>query len=56
MQIMDGRLVADTIKQNLKQKIKNFFQQKNQVPGLAILLIGENPAQHCLYPTKNQSL
>ncbi len=44
MQIMDGRLVADTIKQNLKQKIKNFFQQKNQVPGLAILLIGENPA------------
>ena len=41
---MDGRLVADTIKQNLTQKIKNFFHTKNQIPGLAILLIGENPA------------
>ena len=44
MQIMDGRLVADTIKQNVKQKIKNLLQQKKQVPGLAILLIGDNPA------------
>lgn len=44
MQIMDGRLVANIVKQNLKQEIKKFSQQHNQSPGLAILLIGENPA------------
>ena len=44
MQIMDGRLVANIVKQNLKQEIEKFSQQHNQSPGLAILLIGENPA------------
>ena len=44
MQIMDGRLVANIVKQNLKQEIEKFYQQYNQSPGLAILLIGENPA------------
>lgn len=44
MQILDGRLVAQKIKDSLKIKIADFLKQNQIAPGLRVVLIGNNPA------------
>ncbi len=44
MQILDGRLVAQETRAELKRKIHRFFEQNKQKPGLAVVLVGNNPA------------
>lgn len=44
MQILDGRLVAQETRTELKRKIHRFFEQNKQRPGLAVILVGDNPA------------
>ena len=42
--ILDGKLLSQTIRQELSKESKAFEQLHGRVPGLAVLLIGENPA------------
>ena len=44
MQILDGRLVAQKIKDILKIKIADFSTKNKAAPGLRVILIGNNPA------------
>ena len=44
MQVLDGRLVAQKIKDSLKTKIADFLRQNQIAPGLRVVLIGNNPA------------
>ena len=44
MQILDGLLVAEKIKEELKQKLARFLKQNNRVPGLRVILVGEDSA------------
>ena len=44
MQIIDGIKIAEQIKQQLKQEVKQIKKQTNLVPGLAIVLVGADPA------------
>lgn len=44
MQIIDGIKIANEIKQQLKSEVEQFKKQTNLVPGLAIVLVGEDPA------------
>lgn len=44
MQILDGRLVAQKVKSDLKRKISCFSEQNKKAPGLAVILVGDNPA------------
>ncbi len=44
MQIIDGIKISEQIKQQLKQEVKQIKEQTNLVPGLAIVLVGSNPA------------
>ena len=44
MQILDGWLVAQKIKDSLKIKIADFSKKNKAVPGLRVVLIGNNPA------------
>ncbi len=44
MQILDGRLVARNIKENLKDKVKALHEKLGFPPHLAVLQVGENPA------------
>ncbi len=44
MQIIDGIKISEQIKQQLKQEVKQIKEQTNLVPGLAILLVGSDPA------------
>lgn len=42
--ILSGRDLADKMKQEYKKEIEQMKQQHNVVPGLAVILIGDNPA------------
>jgi methylenetetrahydrofolate dehydrogenase (NADP+)/methenyltetrahydrofolate cyclohydrolase len=42
--ILSGRDLADKMKQEYKKEIEQMKQQHNVVPGLAVVLIGDNPA------------
>ncbi len=44
MQIIDGIKISEQIKQQLKQEVKKIKEQTNLVPGLAIVLVGSDPA------------
>ncbi len=44
MQIIDGIKISEQIKQQLKQEVKQIKEQTNLVPGLAIVLVGADPA------------
>ncbi len=44
MQIIDGIKIAEQIKLQLKSEVKRLNQQTNLVPGLAIVLVGSDPA------------
>ncbi len=41
--IIDGKFISKKIKQNLKNEIEN-LKSKNLIPGLAVVLVGEDPA------------
>ncbi len=42
-EIIDGKKISSEIKEGLKEKIEN-LKEKGQVPGLAAVLVGDNPA------------
>jgi len=42
-EIIDGKKISSEIKENLKEKIEN-LKKKEIVPGLAAILVGDNPA------------
>jgi len=42
--IIDGKAVSETIKIELKEKTSELLKNKGIKPGLALLLVGENPA------------
>ncbi len=44
MQIINGIKIANEIKQQLKSEVKKIKEQTNLVPGLAIVLVGADPA------------
>ena len=49
--IIDGRKIADKILNNLKSKIKNMKEK----PGLALVLIGDNPASEIYVSSKERA-
>jgi methylenetetrahydrofolate dehydrogenase (NADP+) / methenyltetrahydrofolate cyclohydrolase len=42
--IIDGRLIASQIKEEIKQEVVKLKEKKNITPGLAFILVGEDPA------------
>lgn len=44
MLILDGKLVAQTRRKQLTERIKAFQAQRHKVPGLAVILVGDDPA------------
>jgi len=51
--IIDGKLLAKQIRDDLAQKIKAMVNAGNQQPGLAVVLVGNNPASQ-LYVSMKQ--
>ncbi len=46
MTILDGKALSSKIKEEIKREIENLKKDKNIVPGLAVILVGDDPASH----------
>lgn len=42
--ILDGKALAQTMREEMKQEIEKLKKTRNLVPGLAVVLVGEDPA------------
>ncbi|MBD3308685.1 bifunctional methylenetetrahydrofolate dehydrogenase/methenyltetrahydrofolate cyclohydrolase FolD [candidate division KSB3 bacterium] len=54
-EIIDGKKIADTIRKELEQEVKALKEKHNVVPGLAVVLVGENPASQVYVRMKNKA-
>ncbi len=54
-QIIDGKLISAQIKEEIKEKTKKLVVEKGIQPGLALLLVGENPAAKSYVASKEKA-
>ncbi len=54
MHILDGKALSDKIKENIKRETKE-LKEKGIVPGLAVILVGDNPASHTYVRMKEKA-
>ncbi len=52
--IIDGKSISKSIKDDLKEKIENIKEQKNIVPGLATILVGDDEASKAYVYSKEK--
>ena len=52
MQLIDGKNLAQKVQGNVAKEVEELKQVKNIVPGLAVLLIGDDPASHAYVKMK----
>lgn len=50
--ILNGRLVADEVLKSIATEIEVLKSQNKRIPGLAVVLIGDNPASHTYVKNK----
>ena len=53
--ILDGKGIAHAVRQEVKERVAQFFERHGYVPGLATVLIGENPASRVYVNTKEKA-
>jgi methylenetetrahydrofolate dehydrogenase (NADP+)/methenyltetrahydrofolate cyclohydrolase len=52
MQLIDGKSLASKVQTNVASEVEELKQTKNIVPGLAVILIGDDPASHAYVKMK----
>ncbi len=52
MQIIDGKRLANRVQEYVAKEVEELKQVKNIVPGLAVILIGDDPASHAYVKMK----
>ena len=53
-EIIDGKLVSAVNRERLKEEIENFVALGNDAPGLAVILVGDNPASKVYVKNKHK--
>ncbi len=53
--IIDGKVISKEIKEEIKEKTKLLLEEKGIRPGLAVLLVGENPASQVYVRSKEKT-
>jgi len=53
--ILDGKRLAEQIREEIRQQVEAFFQQTGKRPGLAAVLVGENPASQIYVRNKRRA-
>jgi methylenetetrahydrofolate dehydrogenase (NADP+)/methenyltetrahydrofolate cyclohydrolase len=53
--IIDGRALANNLRQEIAQDIETFKKTRGYAPGLAALLVGDNPASHVYVNNKKKA-
>jgi methylenetetrahydrofolate dehydrogenase (NADP+)/methenyltetrahydrofolate cyclohydrolase len=54
-QIIDGKKIAETIRQEIKEATQRLKAEKGFVPGLAFILVGDNPASQSYVGMKGKA-
>ena len=55
VEILDGKLVAKSVRASLKEEVAGFTGDGNRPPGLAVVLVGDNPASELYVRNKIKS-
>ncbi len=55
MQILDGKKLANKIKDDIKIEVKTLKENYEVTPGLAVILVGDDPASHTYVKMKSKS-
>lgn len=55
MLLLDGKAIAEQIKSELKTKVEDYKTRTGNVPGLSVILVGENPASQVYVRNKAKS-
>lgn len=53
--IIDGKTIAQTIRQEVAQKVQQRLEQGKRAPGLAVILVGANPASQIYVASKRRA-
>lgn len=53
--ILDGKRVAEQIREEIRAQVEAFCQRTGQRPGLAAILVGDNPASHIYVRNKRRA-
>ena len=53
--IIDGKATSAAIKEEIKLEVEALKNEKDLTPGLAVIIVGENPASKIYVRNKNQS-
>lgn len=54
-QILDGKALAERIQATLKERIQALQPQIGRAPGLAVLMVGDNPASAAYVRNKERA-
>jgi len=52
MQLIDGKALAKKVQDSVASEVEQLKQEKNIVPGLAVILVGDDPASHAYVKMK----
>jgi methylenetetrahydrofolate dehydrogenase (NADP+)/methenyltetrahydrofolate cyclohydrolase len=55
MKILDGKLVSQTIKNEIKVEVEQLKEKTGKVPGLVTILVGDNPASKVYVSSKHKA-
>jgi methylenetetrahydrofolate dehydrogenase (NADP+)/methenyltetrahydrofolate cyclohydrolase len=55
MQLIDGKALAKKIRENISNEAKELIENHNIVPGLAVILVGDDPASHAYVKMKEKA-
>jgi len=53
--LIDGRAIATQIRQEIAERVIKFKDARSYAPGLAVILIGDNPASHVYVENKRKA-
>ena len=54
-EIIDGRLVSTTLRRQIKEEVGTFIATTGIIPGLAVILVGDDPASHVYVRNKHKA-
>ena len=55
MQLLDGKKLATKIKEQIKKEVSYLKETRDIVPGLAVVLVGDDPASHTYVKMKSRA-
>lgn len=55
MPIIDGKLVANETREEIKNKVKEFYNKYHSIPGLAVIQVGDNQASSVYVRNKHNA-